>query len=49
MCYTLLLKKSKHGIATPRQDIKLIEARLKRAKEHHEKYHKQRLKENKHE
>lgn len=28
-------KKSKHGIATPKQDIKLIEARLKRAKEHH--------------
>lgn len=28
-------KKSKHGIATPKQDIALIEARLKRAKEHH--------------
>ncbi|MBW4490010.1 MAG: type II toxin-antitoxin system RelE/ParE family toxin [Trichocoleus desertorum ATA4-8-CV12] len=28
-------KKSKQGIATPKQDIKLIEARLKRAKEHH--------------
>lgn len=42
-------KKSKHGIATPKLDIELIEARLKRAKEHHQKYHKQRLKENKHE
>jgi phage-related protein len=28
-------KKSKQGIATPKQDIELIEARLKRAKEHH--------------
>ena len=28
-------KKSKQGIATPKQDIKLIEARLKRAQEHH--------------
>ncbi|MBW4500422.1 MAG: type II toxin-antitoxin system RelE/ParE family toxin [Scytonema hyalinum WJT4-NPBG1] len=28
-------KKSKHGIATPKQDIELIEARFKRAKEHH--------------
>ncbi len=27
-------KKSKQGIATPRQDIDLIEARLKRTKEH---------------
>jgi phage-related protein len=35
-------KKSKQGIATPKQDIELIEARLKRAKEHHsEKYSKQ--------
>jgi phage-related protein len=30
-------KKSKQGIATPKQDIELIEARLKRAKEHHKK------------
>ncbi|MCT7972790.1 type II toxin-antitoxin system RelE/ParE family toxin [Laspinema olomoucense] len=28
-------KKSKQGIATPKQDIKLIEARFKRAQEHH--------------
>jgi phage-related protein len=28
-------KKSKHGIATPKQDIELIEARFKRAKEHY--------------
>jgi phage-related protein len=34
-------KKSKHGIATPKQDIDLIEARLKRAKEHYETYIKQ--------
>ena len=34
-------KKSKHGIATPKQDIDLIEARLKRAKEHYEAYLKQ--------
>ncbi|MEG4046635.1 type II toxin-antitoxin system RelE/ParE family toxin [Microcoleus sp. Pol17_C1] len=40
-------KKSKHGIATPKQDIELIEARLKRAKEHHEEYYKQFLKEGK--
>lgn len=33
-------KKSKRGIATPKQDIELIEARLKRAKEHYEKYYK---------
>ena len=32
-------KKSKHGITTPKQDIELIEARLKRAKDNHaEKY-----------
>lgn len=30
-------KKSKTGIATPKQDIKLIETRLKRAKEHYSK------------
>ena len=29
-------KKSKHGIATPKQDLDLIEARLKRAKEHYQ-------------
>jgi phage-related protein len=35
-------KKSKQGIATPKQDIELIEARLKRAKEHYlETYSKQ--------
>lgn len=28
-------KKSKHGIATPKQDIELIKARFKRAKEHY--------------
>lgn len=28
-------KKSKRGIATPKQDLKLIEARLKRATEHY--------------
>ncbi len=28
-------KKSKHGIATPKQDIELIEERLKRAQKHH--------------
>lgn len=35
-------KKSKQGIATPKQDIELIEARLKRAKDHYsENYSKQ--------
>jgi phage-related protein len=34
-------KKSKHGIATPKQDIDLIESRLKRAKEHYAAYLKQ--------
>jgi phage-related protein len=34
-------KKSKRGIATPKQDIDLIEARLKRAKNHYETYLKQ--------
>lgn len=33
-------KKSKHGIATPKQDVELIKARLKRAKEHYEQYYK---------
>jgi phage-related protein len=28
-------KKSKQGIATPKQDVELIEARFKRAKEHY--------------
>jgi phage-related protein len=32
-------KKSKHGISTPKKDIELIEARLKRAKEHHTQNH----------
>ncbi|NJL88384.1 MAG: addiction module toxin RelE [Coleofasciculaceae cyanobacterium SM2_1_6] len=36
-------KKSKHGIATPKQDMEVIETRLKRAKEHYAQYHKQRL------
>ncbi len=40
-------KKSKHGIATPKQDIELIETRLKRAKEHHDQYCKQSLEDNK--
>ncbi|MEG4311766.1 MULTISPECIES: type II toxin-antitoxin system RelE/ParE family toxin [unclassified Microcoleus] len=31
-------KKSKKGIATPQQDIKLIQERLKRAQEHYEKF-----------
>ena len=39
-------KKSKHGIATPKQDIEFIETRLKSAKEHHDQYYKQRLEEN---
>jgi phage-related protein len=34
-------KKSKHGISTPKQDLDLIEARLKRAKEHYEIYSQQ--------
>ncbi len=34
-------KKSKRGIATPKQDMELIEMRLKRAKEHYEIYSKQ--------
>jgi phage-related protein len=33
-------KKSKRGMETPKQDIELIEARLKRAKEHYEQYYK---------
>jgi phage-related protein len=31
-------KKSKHGISTPKQDMDLIETRLKRAKEHYQTY-----------
>jgi phage-related protein len=31
-------KKSKHGIATPKQDLELIEARLQRAKEYYNQY-----------
>ncbi len=34
-------KKSKHGIATPKQDLDLIEARLRRAQECYEVYLKQ--------
>lgn len=34
-------KKSKRGIATPRQDMDLIEQRLKRAREDHEQWLKQ--------
>jgi phage-related protein len=40
-------RKSKHGIATPKQDIELIETRLKRAKQHYDRYYKERLEENK--
>jgi phage-related protein len=32
-------KKSKQGIATSKQDIELIEARLKRAKEHYQQHY----------
>ena len=32
-------KKSKQGIATPKQDMQLIEQRLMKAKEHYEKYY----------
>jgi phage-related protein len=39
-------KKSKRGIETPKQEIKLIETRLKRAKEHYEQYYQQQSKEN---
>ena len=34
-------KKSKQGIATPKQDIELIETRLKRAKEHYSDHYSQ--------
>jgi len=33
-------KKSKHGIATPKQDIELIKSRLKRAQEIYKEGHK---------
>ena len=33
-------KKSKKGIATPKSHIQLIEQRLKKAKEHHDKHYK---------
>ncbi len=39
-------KKSKRGIATPKPDIERIKTRLKRAREHHNQYYKQRLEEN---
>ncbi|MBD2326044.1 type II toxin-antitoxin system RelE/ParE family toxin [Alkalinema sp. FACHB-956] len=39
-------KKSKRGIETPKQDIELIETRLKRAKEHYEQYYKNQPEEN---
>lgn len=34
-------KKSKKGIVTPKSHIQLIERRLKKAKEHHDKHYKQ--------
>lgn len=40
-------KKSKQGIATPKQDIELIETRLKRAKEYHADNHNKQQKEKK--
>jgi phage-related protein len=33
-------KKSKRGIATPKPDMDLVEGRLKRAKEHYDRYYK---------
>jgi phage-related protein len=42
-------KKSKRGIETPKQDIKLIETRLKRAKEHYDQYYKNQPEEDKNE
>ena len=35
-------KKAKHGIATPKQDIELVKARLRRAQEHYEQQKEQR-------
>jgi len=40
-------KKSKQGIATPKQEIDLIETRLKRAKEHYAENYRQQQKEEK--
>ncbi|MEQ8968965.1 MAG: type II toxin-antitoxin system RelE/ParE family toxin [Coleofasciculus sp. C1-SOL-03] len=40
-------KKSKQGIATPKQEIELIETRLKRAKEHYAENYRQQQKEEK--
>lgn len=40
-------KKSKRGIETPKQDIELIETRLRRAKEHYEQYYKNQSEEHK--
>jgi hypothetical protein len=37
-------KKSKSGIATPKSEIDVINARLKRAKEHYEEVYKERRK-----
>jgi phage-related protein len=42
-------KKSKRKIETPKQDIKTIEARLKRAKEHYEQYYQNHLQEDRNE
>ena len=41
-------KKSKHGISTPRKDLDLIAARLKRAEEYHKEYLKQQSEEEQH-
>ena len=41
-------KKSKHGISTPKKDMDLVEARLKRAEEHHKEYLKQQSEEEQH-
>jgi len=41
-------KKSKHGISTPKKDLDLVEARLKRAEEHHKEYLKQQSEEEQH-
>ncbi|MGV0027890.1 type II toxin-antitoxin system RelE/ParE family toxin [Phormidesmis priestleyi] len=42
-------KKSKRGIATPKPDVELIEARLQRAKEHHKQHYNQCSEEDKNE
>jgi phage-related protein len=41
-------KKSKQGISTPKKDVDLVEARLKRAEEHHKEYLKQQSEEEQH-